>query len=97
MQYRAWPLVQSLPVGMGRQVPDDSTSSDFVQIPADSTDVWEVDPRLLKFEQKIASGSFGDLYVLRSILKNQFLFIYIIYNILVCSPPDTTGHTVVKM
>jgi hypothetical protein len=78
MQYRAWPLVQSLPVGMGRQVPKDSPSSDFVQIPADSTDVWEVDPRHLKFEQKLASGSFGDLYVdvLKSILKHQFLFIH---------------------
>jgi hypothetical protein len=40
-----------------------SPSSDFVQIPADAADVWEVDPRLLKFEQKLASGSFGDLYV----------------------------------
>jgi len=40
-----------------------SASSNFVQIPVDAADVWEVDPRLLKFEQKLASGSFGDLYV----------------------------------
>ncbi|TVU39323.1 hypothetical protein EJB05_12736 [Eragrostis curvula] len=62
IKYRAWPLVQSIPVRTGHQLPEDSSSPDFVQIPADTTDVWEVDPRLLKFEQKLASGSFGDLY-----------------------------------
>ncbi|KAG9147490.1 hypothetical protein Leryth_007295 [Lithospermum erythrorhizon] len=28
----------------------------------DDGDVWEIDPQLLKFEYKIASGSYGDLY-----------------------------------
>jgi hypothetical protein len=64
MQYRAWPLVHSVPVSMGHQLLEDSSPADCVQIPADSTDVWEVDPRLLKFERKLAAGSFGDLYVL---------------------------------
>ncbi|KAK6924548.1 ACT domain [Dillenia turbinata] len=36
--------------------------SDYVQIPNDGTDVWEIDHRLLKFENKVASGSYGDLY-----------------------------------
>ncbi|XP_057501595.1 serine/threonine-protein kinase STY46-like [Actinidia eriantha] len=31
-------------------------------IPNDGTDVWEIDPQLLKFETKVASGSYGDLY-----------------------------------
>lgn len=35
---------------------------DHVIIPSDGTDVWEVDPKLLKFENKVASGSYGDLY-----------------------------------
>ncbi|KAF9600451.1 hypothetical protein IFM89_009366 [Coptis chinensis] len=35
---------------------------DHVKIPTDGTDVWEIDPRLLKFEDKVASGSYGDLY-----------------------------------
>ncbi|PIA56746.1 hypothetical protein AQUCO_00700834v1 [Aquilegia coerulea] len=35
---------------------------DQVKIPTDGTDVWEIDPRLLKFENKVASGSYGDLY-----------------------------------
>ncbi|XP_022762263.1 serine/threonine-protein kinase STY46-like [Durio zibethinus] len=34
----------------------------YVAIPNDGTDVWEIDPRHLKFENKIASGSYGDLY-----------------------------------
>ncbi|CAM8974300.1 unnamed protein product [Rhodiola kirilowii] len=36
--------------------------SDFVVIPNDGTDVWEIDYRQLKFENKIASGSYGDLF-----------------------------------
>ncbi|WVZ65896.1 hypothetical protein U9M48_015186 [Paspalum notatum var. saurae] len=60
IKYRAWPLVQSMSARMDHQL--ESPSSDFVQIPSDAADVWEVDPRLLKFEQKLASGSFGDLY-----------------------------------
>lgn len=36
-------------------------SSDHVKIPTDG-DVWEVDASLLKFENKVASGTFGDLY-----------------------------------
>ncbi|XP_057494829.1 serine/threonine-protein kinase STY46-like [Actinidia eriantha] len=31
-------------------------------IPNDGTDVWEIDPQLLKFETKVASGSYGDLF-----------------------------------
>ncbi|MBA0642652.1 hypothetical protein Goklo_027005 [Gossypium klotzschianum] len=34
----------------------------YVAIPNDGTDVWEIDPRNLKFENKVASGSYGDLY-----------------------------------
>ncbi|XP_039015305.1 serine/threonine-protein kinase STY46-like isoform X2 [Hibiscus syriacus] len=33
-----------------------------VAIPNDGTDVWEIDPRHLKFGNKIASGSYGDLF-----------------------------------
>ncbi|XP_042506766.1 serine/threonine-protein kinase STY46-like [Macadamia integrifolia] len=35
---------------------------DHVKIPTDGTDVWEIDIRMLKFENKVASGSYGDLY-----------------------------------
>ncbi|KAM7520030.1 hypothetical protein LguiB_018992 [Lonicera macranthoides] len=34
----------------------------YLKIPTDGTDVWEIDASLLKFENKVASGSFGDLY-----------------------------------
>lgn len=34
---------------------------DQVNIPIDGTDVWEIDSKLLKFEQKIAAGAFGEL------------------------------------
>ncbi|CAK9178373.1 unnamed protein product [Ilex paraguariensis] len=33
-----------------------------VNIPTDGTDVWEIDAKLLTFEEKIASGSNGNLY-----------------------------------
>ncbi|KAI3859427.1 hypothetical protein MKW92_019641 [Papaver armeniacum] len=35
---------------------------DHVKIPCDGTDVWEIDARQLTFENKVGSGSFGDLY-----------------------------------
>ncbi|KAJ8767007.1 hypothetical protein K2173_012516 [Erythroxylum novogranatense] len=35
---------------------------DHVSIPNDGTDVWEIDPKCLKFENKVASGSYGDLF-----------------------------------
>lgn len=34
---------------------------DCVEIPSDGTDVWEIDTDHLKFENKVASGSYGDL------------------------------------
>lgn len=33
----------------------------FIEIPRDETDVWEIDTRLLKVENKVGSGSYGDL------------------------------------
>ncbi|XVE87494.1 hypothetical protein DITRI_Ditri18aG0122200 [Diplodiscus trichospermus] len=33
-----------------------------VEIPTDGSDEWEIDTRQLKIENKIASGSYGDLY-----------------------------------
>ena len=36
-------------------------SDDFVKIPTDGTDVWEIDASLLKFDNKVGSGSFGVL------------------------------------
>ncbi|KAI5077479.1 hypothetical protein GOP47_0007303 [Adiantum capillus-veneris] len=35
---------------------------DFLRIPSDGTDDWEIDHNHLKFNQKVASGSFGDLF-----------------------------------
>ncbi|XP_057962934.1 serine/threonine-protein kinase STY8-like [Malania oleifera] len=35
---------------------------DYVKIPTDGTDVWEIDVNQLKFENKVGSGSYGDLY-----------------------------------
>ncbi|KAG5547591.1 hypothetical protein RHGRI_013330 [Rhododendron griersonianum] len=36
---------------------------DHLKIPNDGTDVWEIDPRLLKFGKQVASGTYGDLKV----------------------------------
>ncbi|CAI0461418.1 unnamed protein product, partial [Linum tenue] len=33
-----------------------------IEIPSDGTDVWEIDASQLKVENKVASGSYGDLY-----------------------------------
>ncbi|XP_028102098.1 serine/threonine-protein kinase STY17-like [Camellia sinensis] len=38
------------------------SSTDYVKMPTDGADVWEIDASLLKFESRVGSGSFGDLY-----------------------------------
>ncbi|KAI4367376.1 hypothetical protein MLD38_023119 [Melastoma candidum] len=38
------------------------SDAEHVTIPSDGADVWELDPKCLKFESKVASGSYGDLY-----------------------------------
>ncbi|XP_021998279.1 serine/threonine-protein kinase STY46 isoform X1 [Helianthus annuus] len=49
-----------------KQTLPDQLSSTFVMdhlnILNDGTDEWEIDPKFLTFDHKVASGSFGDLY-----------------------------------
>ncbi|CAK9167245.1 unnamed protein product [Ilex paraguariensis] len=62
MQKQSWPNQLSFS-SLGEH--DQSlikSEPDLLTIPGDGTDVWEIDPRFLKFESKIASGSYGDLY-----------------------------------
>ncbi|XP_057490034.1 serine/threonine-protein kinase STY46-like isoform X1 [Actinidia eriantha] len=59
----------------------DEPSPDHVKIPTDGIDVWEIDPILLKFDHKIAAGSYKDLYkgtfrsqdVAIKVLKDEYL------------------------
>ncbi|GJN34510.1 hypothetical protein PR202_gb23175 [Eleusine coracana subsp. coracana] len=43
------------------QIVENSTA-DRVEIPTDGASEWEIDVKLLKFGNKVASGSYGDLY-----------------------------------
>lgn len=38
------------------------SDSNYVAIPNDGTDVWEINPKHLTFGKKVASGAYGDLY-----------------------------------
>lgn len=58
----SWPNPQSLPPLGEREKMEMKCESDHLKIPTDGTDVWEIDPQFLKFESKVASGSYGDLY-----------------------------------
>uniref|UniRef100_A0A0E0EUH7 non-specific serine/threonine protein kinase n=1 Tax=Oryza meridionalis TaxID=40149 RepID=A0A0E0EUH7_9ORYZ len=40
----------------------DNSAADHVEIPRDGASEWEIDVKLLKFGNKVASGSYGDLY-----------------------------------
>lgn len=58
----SWPQQHSVsPLGEHEQI-EIISEPDHVTIPSDGTDVWEIDPQVLKFEKKVASGSYGDLY-----------------------------------
>ncbi|KAF7810750.1 serine/threonine-protein kinase STY46-like isoform X1 [Senna tora] len=58
----AWSIKQSvLNVGKTDRV-EVKCEGDHLTIPNDGTDVWEIEPRHLKYGNKIASGSFGELF-----------------------------------
>ncbi|KAJ8567667.1 hypothetical protein K7X08_019875 [Anisodus acutangulus] len=59
MRSKEQPQVQA---AMNEPGQTSESGSDSVKIPSDGSDDWEIDIRLLKFENKVASGSFGDLY-----------------------------------
>ncbi|EER97120.1 serine/threonine-protein kinase STY17 [Sorghum bicolor] len=40
----------------------ENSAADHVEIPTDGASEWEIDVKLLKFGNKVASGSYGDLY-----------------------------------
>ncbi|KAK4562106.1 hypothetical protein RGQ29_004820 [Quercus rubra] len=62
LEKQAWPNPQSLsPVGK-LDLAKIKCEPDHLTIPNDGTDVWEIDPNHLAFGNKIASGSYGDLY-----------------------------------
>ncbi|XP_057966395.1 serine/threonine-protein kinase STY46 [Malania oleifera] len=62
IENHSWPSHHSLlPLGEQEQRLI-KCEPDHVTIPNDGTDVWEIDGKHLKFENKIASGSYGDLY-----------------------------------
>lgn len=61
LQKSCWPSLHSLPPLPEHEQIEIKRESDHLTIPNDGTDVWEIDPQFLKFESKIASGSYGDL------------------------------------
>ncbi|KAE8715906.1 hypothetical protein F3Y22_tig00110159pilonHSYRG00146 [Hibiscus syriacus] len=57
-----YPIKSSISVMSGLVKEGVFSLPNCVEIPTDGTDVWEIDSRQLKLEDKIASGSYGDLY-----------------------------------
>lgn len=61
IENQSWPNKIASSVDVNEQTPI-KCETDHLTIPNDGTDVWEIDPQQLKFECKVASGSYGDLY-----------------------------------
>ncbi|KAK4258458.1 hypothetical protein QN277_004905 [Acacia crassicarpa] len=61
IERQAWPVQQSVS-SVGEPDQGVKCDPDHLTIPNDGTDVWEIDPKHLKFGSKIASGSYGDLF-----------------------------------
>eukprot|EP00252_Welwitschia_mirabilis_P002961 TRINITY_DN12978_c0_g2_i2.p1 TRINITY_DN12978_c0_g2~~TRINITY_DN12978_c0_g2_i2.p1 ORF type:complete len:587 (-),score=154.81 TRINITY_DN12978_c0_g2_i2:76-1836(-) len=57
---RSKPILSSSPSADLRI--DGTSKLEFVKIPNDGTDDWEIDMRQLKLDHKVASGSYGDLF-----------------------------------
>uniref|UniRef100_A0A166HYD7 Protein kinase domain-containing protein n=1 Tax=Daucus carota subsp. sativus TaxID=79200 RepID=A0A166HYD7_DAUCS len=62
IENQSWPNQIPLSIDVNEQTPI-KCETDHLTIPNDGTDVWEIDPKQLKFECKVASGSYGDLKV----------------------------------
>uniref|UniRef100_J3L919 non-specific serine/threonine protein kinase n=1 Tax=Oryza brachyantha TaxID=4533 RepID=J3L919_ORYBR len=62
VETQTWPASNSLSQSLEGPSSGESVPSTSVEIPTDGTDVWEIDLKLLKFGNKVASGSNGDLY-----------------------------------
>ncbi|XP_010531520.2 PREDICTED: serine/threonine-protein kinase STY46-like [Tarenaya hassleriana] len=62
IENQTWPMQQSLAPEKENDQTGARKSNNHVAIPNDGTDVWEINLKHLKFEKKIASGSYGDLY-----------------------------------
>ncbi|GAB4838585.1 Serine/threonine-protein kinase sty46 [Ancistrocladus abbreviatus] len=58
----SWPNYQSSSPLTEHEQTGIKCKLDYVEIPNDGTDVWEIDLRHLKFGNKVASGAYGDLY-----------------------------------
>ncbi|GLT75297.1 hypothetical protein SLA2020_470310 [Shorea laevis] len=61
IEKQSWPKQHSLSPNCKEKM-EIQLDPNHVAIPNDGTDVWEIDPKHLKFEKKVASGSYGDLY-----------------------------------
>lgn len=61
IENQSWPNQIASSLDVNQQTPM-KCETDHLTIPNDGTDVWEIDPQQLKFECKVASGSYGDLY-----------------------------------
>ena len=61
MQKLSWPNHGSLSPSGEQEQAVIKYELDHLTIPNDGNDVWEIDPQRLKFEKKVASGSYGDL------------------------------------
>ncbi|XP_017243502.1 serine/threonine-protein kinase STY46-like [Daucus carota subsp. sativus] len=60
IEMKSWSTNHTSSAELGNS--DDMLMPDQVSIPKDGIDVWEIDSKQLRFEQKIAAGSFGELY-----------------------------------
>uniref|UniRef100_A0A0E0JUS6 non-specific serine/threonine protein kinase n=1 Tax=Oryza punctata TaxID=4537 RepID=A0A0E0JUS6_ORYPU len=62
VETQAWPTSNSSSQSLEGPSGGENMPSTSVEIPTDGTDVWEIDLKLLKFGNKVASGSNGDLF-----------------------------------
>ncbi|PAN13626.1 hypothetical protein PAHAL_2G352200 [Panicum hallii] len=59
---QAWSSSHSWSTPVENMQVAENSAADRVEIPTDGASEWEIDVKLLKFGNKVASGSYGDLY-----------------------------------
>lgn len=62
-QTQAWSSSHSWSTPVENMQIAENSAADRVEIPTDGASEWEIDVKLLKYGNKVASGSYGDLWV----------------------------------
>lgn len=96
-QTQAWSTSHSWSSPVENMQIVENSTADHVAIPTDGASEWEIDIKLLNFGNKVASGSYGDLWVFTPGYHENLFWVFAQSRNWLVLLPVTGVHIVVKM